>query len=81
MFRITLALIDALRAVEGPDGCSLSQGVAALAARGHMHAADVATARWIDVDTPEAHAEAERLLVAYGDGLRPTRVSTVASLA
>jgi len=29
-----------------------------------MKAADVGDATWIDVDTPEAHAEAERLIAA-----------------
>jgi len=64
VFLITAAFIEALDAVNGPDGCSLSQGVAALAATGRMRAADVGEATWIDVDTPEAHAEAERLLAA-----------------
>jgi choline kinase len=63
VFLITPAFIEALDAVHGPRGCSLCQGVAALAAQGRMKAADVGDATWIDVDTPEAHAEAERLLV------------------
>lgn len=66
VFVITPALIEALDAVNGPDGCSLSQGVAALAAEGRMKAADVGDANWIDVDTPEAHAEAERLIAEGG---------------
>ncbi|MDH3202795.1 MAG: NTP transferase domain-containing protein [Myxococcales bacterium] len=64
VFVITPAFIDALDAVNGPAGCSLSQGVARLAAEGRMKAADVGDATWIDVDTPEAHAEAERLVAA-----------------
>jgi 1L-myo-inositol 1-phosphate cytidylyltransferase len=71
VFRITPALIDALRRAEGPAGCSLSQGVAALADEGKMRGVDVGDARWIDVDTPEAHAEAERLLRLHGDTLMP----------
>ncbi|HJK92069.1 MAG TPA: NTP transferase domain-containing protein, partial [Polyangiaceae bacterium LLY-WYZ-15_(1-7)] len=56
VFRITPALIEALRDAEGPEGCSLSHGVGALAARGKMRVVDVGDATWIDVDTPEAHA-------------------------
>lgn len=66
VFVITPAFVEALDVVNGPAGCSLSQGVAGLAAEGRMKAADVGDATWIDVDTPEAHAEAERL-VAAGD--------------
>ncbi|MBW2510053.1 MAG: NTP transferase domain-containing protein [Deltaproteobacteria bacterium] len=69
LFLITPALIDALDAVNGPDGCSLSEGVAALAGRGRMRGIDVGDATWIDVDTPEAHAEAERLISVLGDEL------------
>jgi len=69
LFLITPALIEALDAVDGPEGCSLSQGVAALAAEGRMKAADVGDATWIDVDTPEAHAEAERLIAELGEDL------------
>jgi choline kinase len=69
LFLITPALVKALDAVNGPDGCSLSQGVAALAAEGRMKAADVGDSTWIDVDTPEAHAEAERLIAKLGEDL------------
>jgi len=71
VFRITPALIAELAAVNGTEGCSLSQGVAALARKGRMRVADVGDARWIDVDTPAAHIEAERLIRTYGDTLRP----------
>ncbi|MFW6067678.1 MAG: NTP transferase domain-containing protein [Myxococcota bacterium] len=81
VFRITPALVEALRRVEGPAGCSLSQGVAGLAAEGRMRVADVGSARWIDVDTPQAHAEAERLIRAYGDGLAPVRSERRAAVA
>ncbi|MEM9068883.1 MAG: NTP transferase domain-containing protein [Myxococcota bacterium] len=60
VFRITRALLNALEAANGPDGCSLSAGVGTLAERGLMHVADVEDATWLDVDTPEALAEAER---------------------
>lgn len=71
VFRITPALIEELERLQGPEGCSLSQGVTALAARGRMRAADVGDAVWIDVDTPAAHAEAERLISLHGEELRP----------
>ncbi len=69
VFLITPALVEALDTANGPSGCSLSQGVAALAADGRMKAVDVGDSTWIDVDTPEAHAEAERLIAVLGDDL------------
>jgi choline kinase len=71
VFKITEALIEELARAEGPHGCSLSQGVQALAARGAMKAVSVGTAMWIDVDTPMAHTFAERQLTRYGDALQP----------
>ncbi|MEM9194236.1 MAG: NTP transferase domain-containing protein [Myxococcota bacterium] len=62
VFLITEALVAALDEAEGPDGCSLSDGVQALARKGRMRAIDVGSVRWIDVDHHAAHAEAERLL-------------------
>lgn len=79
VFRITPALIDALRAADGPSGCSLSQGVSALAREGRMRVVDVESATWVDVDTPEAHAHAEMLLRRLGDGLRGRPVERVAA--
>ena len=70
VFRIGPALIDALDQVYTAQGdCSLSEGVRALASRGMFFACDVGDARWIDVDTPEALKEAERLLRLFGDSL------------
>lgn len=69
VFRVTPALVEALQAAEGPDGCSLSQGVGTLAARGKMRVANVQGATWIDVDTPQAHRIAEHLIRQYGDTL------------
>ncbi len=69
VFRITPGFIEALRACDGADGCSLSDGVSRVAEQRNMRAADVGAATWIDVDTPEAHAEAERLIARYGDNL------------
>lgn len=69
VFRITPALIDALRSVDGDAGCSLSQGVQVLADRGDMRVVDVQAAAWIDVDTPLAHQIAEDLIAQFGDHL------------
>jgi 1L-myo-inositol 1-phosphate cytidylyltransferase len=70
VFKITEALIEELRRVDGPNGCSLSQGVQALAARGAMKAVSVGRAMWIDVDTPLAHGFAETCLTRYGEALQ-----------
>jgi 1L-myo-inositol 1-phosphate cytidylyltransferase len=78
VFRITPAVIEALERVDGPTGCSLSQGMAALAQHGKMRAADVGEAAWVDVDTPMAHAHATKLLRRYGPALRPLIPSTTA---
>ncbi len=71
VFRITPAVIEALQRVEGPDGCSLSQGIGQLAREGRMRVVDVEQAAWVDVDTPLAHRHAESMLRAYGSALRP----------
>lgn len=73
VFRITEAVIDALERVEGPDGCSLSQGIGELAREGRMRVVDVEDASWVDVDTPAALAHAEALVRRYGQMLRPAR--------
>lgn len=78
LFRITRGLMDALESADGEKGCSLSDGVRTLAEAGRMHGADVGDAMWIDVDTPSAHAEAERLIRAHGERLQPTSVDVVA---
>jgi 1L-myo-inositol 1-phosphate cytidylyltransferase len=79
VFRITPAVIEALQRVDGPDGCSLSQGMAELAAEGRMRVVDVEDAAWVDVDTPMALEHAERLLRRYGRALRPTNRARVAA--
>lgn len=71
VFRITPAVIAALEEVEGPAGCSLSQGMAKLAAKGKMRVVDVGDAVWVDVDTPLAHGHAEKLLAELGPTLMP----------
>src|SRR5689334_12754930 len=70
VFRITPAVIEALERVNGPQGCSLSQGMAELAASGRMRVVDVDDAVWVDVDTPMALDHAERLVRRYGPSLR-----------
>ncbi len=70
IFRVTPALVAALRTEAQRRGdASLSDGVRALAEVGLFVAADVGDARWIDVDTPAAHARAEALVRVFGDGL------------
>jgi len=82
VFRITPALIQALEQVDDPElGCSLSQGVALLAAEGRMRVVDVEGARWIDVDTPAMHVQAEQLLRRYGPTLAPVPQRGVAALS
>ena len=80
VFKITEALIEALERADGPQGCSLSAGVQALAARGAMKAVSVGTAMWIDVDTPMAHAFAEESIARYGDNLWPEPAVAAASV-
>ncbi|MCB9667565.1 MAG: NTP transferase domain-containing protein [Myxococcales bacterium] len=67
VFKVTPALIRALDAVNGPDGCSLSQGIAILARQGKMHGVDIGDAAWIDVDTPKAKRYAETYLTRYDE--------------
>jgi choline kinase len=76
VFRITPAVIEALERVDGPSGCSLSQGMAELARDGRMRVVDVEDAGWVDVDTPAALAHAERMLRRYGQVLRAPRSLT-----
>jgi 1L-myo-inositol 1-phosphate cytidylyltransferase len=71
VFKVTGALMDELARADGPDGCSLSHGVQALARRGAMRAVSVGDAMWIDVDTPMAHTFAEQALSRYGVTLAP----------
>jgi 1L-myo-inositol 1-phosphate cytidylyltransferase len=77
IFKITGALLDELARLDGPQGCSLSAGVQALAARGHMKAVSVGSAMWIDVDTPLAHSFAERCYAHFGAALAPSAASSV----
>lgn len=63
MFLCTPGLFDALDAVDGPDGCALSDGVRALARDGKVRAFDVGDGFWQDVDTPEMLAHGEKNLL------------------
>lgn len=70
VFRIGPELLEELANVfERKGDCSLSDGVHALAQKGRFWACDVGDARWIDVDTPEAHQRAEAMLHVFGDHL------------
>jgi histidinol-phosphate aminotransferase len=70
VFRIGPELVDELAAIYEQRGdCSLSDGAKALSAKGRFFACDVGDARWIDVDTPAAHARAEAMLRVFGDHL------------
>lgn len=63
MFLCTPALFDALDAVDGPEGCALSDGIRALAGEGKMRAFDIGEGFWQDVDTPEMLTHGEKTLV------------------
>lgn len=70
VFRITPALVETLRQLVDRHGdASLSDGVRSLAHGGLFFATDIGDARWIDVDTPDAHARAEAMVRLFGDGL------------
>ena len=81
VFLVTPALLSALRRVSGPNGCSLSEGVAGLAESGRMRAVDIGDASWIDIDTSAACAYAEKLLRDGSLHDRPTVPAAAATLA
>lgn len=64
LFLLTGRVFDALEESARGGDKSLSGGIRQLAARGTMRAWDIGDGRWLDVDTPEASAEAVRLLRA-----------------
>src|SRR5262249_55601273 len=66
LFVIAPALVDVLASLDRP---SLTEGVAAAAARGQVVAHDVGTKLWQDLDTGEEKLDAEWLL--RGDGGEP----------
>jgi histidinol-phosphate aminotransferase len=70
IFRVNGNLARVLAEVLSMRGdASLSEGVRALAVQGLFSVVDVGGARWIDVDTPAAHARAEAMLRVFGDDL------------
>jgi len=70
VFRVNKKLGDALQAVYDRRGdASLSDGVRTLSASGEFVVVDAGDSRWIDVDTPEAHARAEAMIRVWGDSL------------
>ncbi len=83
VFKVTPALIRALDQVNGPEGCSLSEGIAVLASKGKMRAVDIGNAAWIDVDTPQAKRHAEKTLFRYDERSieRPAAVRTALPLS
>jgi 2-aminoethylphosphonate-pyruvate transaminase len=66
LFVMAPSLLDALDSLTRP---SLTQGVAAAAARGQVVAHDVGRKLWQDVDNAEMKLHAEWLLRVYGDEL------------
>ena len=63
VFLCSPALFRALESAQDAGQHSLSHGIAELVSRGLVRAVDVAGCRWLDIDTPEALAEAERWLL------------------
>ncbi len=61
MFALTPAVFASMRESIRAKEESLSGGIAELAQRSLVLTQDIGARRWIDVDTPEAAAEAERL--------------------
>ncbi len=62
VFLCSAGLFEGLERAAGAGGFGLSDGVRILAAEGRARVVDVTGLPWIDVDTPEALREAERLL-------------------
>ena len=79
LFVMSPTLLEALDGLPEP---SLTQGVAAAAARGLVIAHDVGTKLWQDVDSPAMKAHADWLLRVYGEELaRPSMPATTHSSA
>jgi len=64
LFYCTDVLFEGLEAARSRGRYSLTDGVRWCARLGAVRAVDVTGQPWIDVDTPEAYAEAERLLAS-----------------
>ena len=63
MFLCTSSLFDALESVNGPEGCSLSDGIRVLARDGRMRPFDIGEGFWQDVDTPKMLSHSEKTLL------------------
>lgn len=73
LFALTSAVFEAMaRSYEEGDG-SLTGGIRTLARHGGMRVWDLGRRPWIDVDTPEAVAYAERLVSRHGDAWHQSR--------
>lgn len=57
-------VFSGMRAAAAAGDASLSGGIAELAAGGSVGTVDIGSGRWIDGDTPEARAIAERMVAA-----------------
>jgi choline kinase len=64
MFLCSGAAFNSMRDSAARGRESLSEGIATLSRLGSVRTWDIGPARWIDVDTPEAHEEAERMIQA-----------------
>ncbi len=78
LFVMAPSLLDALDSLPRP---SLTEGVAAAAARGQVVAHDVGRKLWQDVDSAEMKLHAEWLLRVYGDELARPAMQAVAPSA
>jgi len=63
MFVCTPILFEALETARRDDGCSLSDGIQALARNGKMRVHDIGDAFWHDIDTPDMLDHAEDMLL------------------
>lgn len=64
MFLLTEDVFPAIRESVSRGDASLSGGISVLASERAMRTWDIGQRRWMDIDTPEALAEAERLVQA-----------------
>lgn len=74
-FVLTPAIFDALHDVPGEHARTVSSGMRRLAARGSLGAADIGGVAWVDVDTPQDQAAAERLAAVGSRHLRQAPVA------
>ncbi len=70
-FVLTRSIFAALRDVAPDEARSVSAAMRRLAARRALGAAEIGGVRWIDVDTPGDHAEAEAVMAALSISRAP----------